>query len=204
MGTFFKSTWFRCVAVLLVIAAVAGGLLAILNDVLYVSAEEKTSRAIKKIYGETMEYSVELDVDSNDASLNQPIIYENIGEINKVYVIGDKTSASYDRLFKTTGYKGYKNGTITLWIKVTYTENQPAIKKVILEDNTKQTLMSKLTGSFYDGFLVDKTAEFEQGKLFTANDKDTENVKNPVTGATYSATAACNSVNCVLKYVWGN
>ena len=204
MGTFFKSTWFRCISVLFLIAVIAGGLLAILNDLLYVSAEEKTSRAIKKIYGKTMTYSVELDVDSDDETINKPIIYDNVGEIEKIYVIGDKDSESYDRLFKTKGYKGYKNGTIALWIKVTYNRDNKTIEKVILEDNTKQTLMSKLTGSFYDGFLVDKTEEYEQGKLFTADVNDNDNIKNPVTGATYSATAACNSVNCVLLYVWGN
>jgi len=50
----FGSLWFKCIAVLLVISCVAGGLLAILNDVLYVSAEERSARAIKKIYGKEM------------------------------------------------------------------------------------------------------------------------------------------------------
>ena len=55
---FIKSDWFRCIAVLLALAVVLGGTLAILNDVLYVSPEERTARAIKKIYGENKEYTI--------------------------------------------------------------------------------------------------------------------------------------------------
>jgi hypothetical protein len=52
MSKFFKNTWVKCISVLLILSIVLGGTLAILNDVLYVSPEERTGRAIKKIYGE--------------------------------------------------------------------------------------------------------------------------------------------------------
>ena len=42
----------KCTAFLLILAVLLGGILAVLNDVLYVSSEERTARAIKKIYGE--------------------------------------------------------------------------------------------------------------------------------------------------------
>ena len=50
---FFKSTAFKSLAVLLTIVILAGGLLAIFNDVLYVSEEEKFERSIAKIYGDS-------------------------------------------------------------------------------------------------------------------------------------------------------
>lgn len=49
---FLKSQAFKCIIVLLCIALVAGGLLSILNDLLSVSAEERTMRAIESVYGE--------------------------------------------------------------------------------------------------------------------------------------------------------
>lgn len=195
--SFIKTTWFKCIACLLSIAVISGASLSILNNVLAVSPEMRTARAIKKIYGEEKEYSVVLDIDSNDDTKNAPIEYEGVGSVNKVYEVGS------DILFQTTGYQGYKNGTITLWIQTSQTDNTYSINKVILEKYEKQTLMSKLSGDFYGGFkLVDATEAYNNGELFTATEKTAENY-NPVSGATYSATAAANAVNCVIKYLGG-
>lgn len=194
---FLKTTWFKCITCLLIIAVVSGALLAMLNDLLYVSPEMRTARAIKKIYGEEKEYSVELDVDSSDETKNVAITYDGVGRVNKVYNVSD------DVLLQTTGYHGYKDGTITLWIQVHKDGEKYSIQKVVLETYEKQTLMSKLSGDFYGGFkLTDVTEAFNNGWLFSATDKDAENY-NPVSGATYSATAAANAVNCVIKYLGG-
>lgn len=190
---FLKSPWFKCIACLLCIAVISGALLASLNDVLAVSPETRTARAIKKIYGEEKEYATVLDVDNG----YEPIIFDGVGSVNKVY------SVSGDLLFQTTGYKGYKNGTVTLWIKAVKTNEKYSIEKVLLETSEKQTLMSKLTGEFYGGFnLTDVTEAYDSGSLFSATEKTAENY-NPVSGATYSATAAANAVNCVIKYLGG-
>ncbi len=192
-----KSTWFKCIACLLVIAVISGALLSILNNLLYVSPETRTMRAIKKIYGEEKEYTVELDVDSDDQTKNTAIGYDGVGRINKIYDI------SGDMLFQTTGNHGYKNGTITLWIQVAKDGEKYEIEKVVLESSEKQTLMSKLSGEFYDGFkLTDVTEAYNNGWLFSATERDAENY-NPVSGATFSATAAANAVNCVIKYLGG-
>lgn len=185
---FLKSPWFKCIACLLCIAVISGALLASLNDVLAVSPETRTARAITKIYGEEKEYEDE----------NFEKEYNDVGRINKVYKI-----TGGDILFQSTGYQGYKNGTVTLWIKAVKTNEKYSIEKVLLETSEKQTLMSKLTGDFYDGFkLTDVTEAYNDGSLFTATEKTAENY-NPVSGATYSATAACNAVNCVIKYLGG-
>lgn len=189
MKKFFSSTWFKCITVLLAISLIAGGLLAILNDLLYVPAEERTMRAIKKIYGEEKEYSVILDIDSNDENKNEAISCGDYGVIEKIFKIGD------DLLFRATGNQGYKNGTITLWIQVNNTPEATKIEKIILESFTKQTLMSKLGGEYYDGFSG------EIDNYFTTNEKDPDKNYAPVSGATKSATAACNAVNCVIYFL---
>ena len=201
---FYKTTWFKCIACLLLIAVISGALLAGLNDLLYVSPEMRTARAIKKIYGEEKKYSVILDVDSGDEKTE----YDGVGSINKIYDV------SGDLLFQTTGYHGYKNGTITLWIQVSVYYAEPygepqdgegcerhSITKVLLETSAKQTLMSKLSGAFYDGFMItDITETYNNGAFFSATEKTAQNY-NPVSGATYSATAAVNAVNCVIRYI---
>ena len=192
---FLKTTWFKCIACLLVIAVVSGALLAMLNDLLYVSPETRTARAISKIYGEEKEYSTVIDADNGDSAIE----YEGVGSVNKVYEI-----AGGDLLLQTTGHQGYKNGTITLWIQVAKDGEKYSIEKVVLESSEKQTLMSKLSGEFYGGFkLTDVTETYNNGELFSATDKDAKNY-NPVSGASYSATAAANAVNCVIKYLGGD
>ncbi len=203
--SFFKNTWFKCIACLLSIFLIAGGGLAILSNVLAVSPEERTARALSKIYDTAVSVDnddILVDVDSNDSSKNSAYSTP-YGNINKIFKVDQNVEDnSFDMVFQATGNNGYKGGTITLWIKVVYLDNKPQqIDKVILESNKKQTLMSKLTNDFYNKFnLTDVTAEYNQGKFFTANNNDQENIKNPVSGATMSANAGCNAVNCVLYY----
>jgi len=187
MAKLFKTTAFRCISILLIIALISGGLLAILNDLLFVPSWMRTSRAISKIYGEEKDLSMIvtiLDIDNNDDAIE----YE-FGKINKIYQVGD------DYLFQTTGYNGYKNGTITVWVQVSVTESTQVIEKVILESYEKQTLMSKLGDAFYNGYNKDITDTY-----FTTDNGN----KNVVTGATKSATAGNNAVNCVIEYFKGN
>lgn len=198
MAKLFQNTWFKCITVLLLIACISGGLLAILNELLYVSAEERTDRAIKKIYGEIKEYSVLLDEDQGDNAWTYQDGEQPLGEISKIYTVGDVNADSYDMLFKSEGGKGYKNGTITVWVKVVITKTeQPKIDKVILESYKKQTLMSKLSDGYYAKF-TDVTVQYMNGELF---DADVETGNNPVSGATYSAQAGCNAVNAVIKCI---
>jgi Na+-translocating ferredoxin:NAD+ oxidoreductase RnfG subunit len=204
---FFKSVWFKCACCLLSIFLIAGGSLAILSNLLYVSPEERTTRALDKIYDFEITLSANdfiLDVDGEDEEKKKEFSTP-YGEISKILKVDkDKEDNSYDLVFQATGNNGYKGGTITLWITVNY-QNDLATKidKVILESNTKQTLMSKLTGEFYDNF-TDLSEDYKNGKIFTPDSDDKENIKNVVSGATMSANAGCNAVNAVIFYVWGN
>lgn len=202
---FFKSVWFRCVATLLLIMLASGVAISVLSDVLYVSPDERTMRAIKKIYGSEVSYQTVFDVDSdkNDDYLldseKSLIFYGNEGRINKIYIVGDTSSSSYDLLFQSVGYQGYKGGSITVWVKVKVSTTYD-IDKVVLAGYEKQTLMSKLGDSFYNGFkLNDIKGAYDNGNFFTANAGS--QLSNPIAGATYSVNAGVNAVNCVIKYV---
>lgn len=192
MKKFFKSDWFKCTAVLLTLLVVFGGLLAVLNDVLFVSAEERTDRAINKIYGSVPEYEIILDADNGDAEITN-----DFGSISKVYKVGE------DLLIRSTGINGYKGGTITLWLKIVNNDGNQKIDKIILDGYEKQTLMSKFSTSYYNGFLIDVTDAYEKGEYVFSPKTDAQGLKNPMSGATYSANAACNAVNSVIAYLGG-
>ncbi len=200
MAKFFKSLAFKCTAVLLAISCVSGGLLALLNDLLYVSPEERTSRALAKIYTEEVvidDDDILLDVDNKDRQDSS--LTSEYGKINKIYRIGKVESGNYDLVLQSVGNQGYKGGTITLWVKVVIIDNDVQngkLDKVVLESYDKQTLMSKFEGYYYQDF-VDK---YESGKLFTATN-EAGKINNPMTGATYSAIANCNAINCVIDYL---
>lgn len=198
MSKFFKSDWFKCITVLLLLSVILGGTLAFLNDLLYVSPKDRTQRAIKKIYGVEVtlkDENILLDVDNGGEEESN-----EFGSIQKIYKIND------DLLFKSTGGQGYKNGTITLWLKVVKTSDNYKIDKVVLDGYEKQTLMSKFSQSYYDKFLIDVTDSYNNGNgifLFSPKDEDNK-LQNPMTGATKSANAACNAVNTVIKYLTDN
>ena len=96
---FFKSKTFRCIVVLLCIALVSGGLLAIMNDLLNVSDEERVSRTIKSIYGKEMAYE-EIQTDFST----------ELGRMEKLYALSDGNV-----LAQATGFQGYKQGTVSVW-----------------------------------------------------------------------------------------
>ncbi|MBQ3116222.1 MAG: hypothetical protein IJC07_04260 [Clostridia bacterium] len=198
MAKFFKSTAFKCTIVLVCLMIVFGGGLAILNSLWSVSPEERTMRALQKIYDTNAEikYETIYEEDSAKEEDKKDKQFDGVGKINKIYQVGD------DLIFQSTGEKGYNNGTITVWVQVKTTivsgQNQYTIEKVVLEGYEKQTLMSQLKSSYYEKF----NGAIEGDKTFTTEAGSGRHT-NPISGATKSATAGNNAVNCVIKYLGG-
>ena len=151
---FFKSKTFRCIVVLLCIALVSGGLLAIMNDLLHVSDEERVLRTVKNIYGQEVKYEV---VECDFAT--------DYGYVDNVYKLED---GNY--LVKATGKNGYKSGTISIWCVMVYDNGTfTGVDSVSIADNEKQTLMSKFTKdvlSRYKG--KDKSEVVVSGATYSA------------------------------------
>ena len=178
---FFKSQAFKCIIVLLVIALIAGGLLAILNDVLYVTEEERTMRAIEKVYGQEMQYE--------EKQFPEEAFSNTYGSISKVYFL---ENGNY--LVQSTGGEGYKGGTITVWVVLNFDGTSfKGIDKVVLESYEKQTLMTKLSYDVYSAHNDEVTGEV----YFTTKD---DGIKVVISGATYSTNALNNAVDCALKF----
>ncbi|MDE7257289.1 MAG: hypothetical protein K2N50_04970, partial [Clostridia bacterium] len=178
---FFKSTAFKCIAVLMSILLVCGILLTICNSLFYVSAEEKLARAISKIYGDSVTYEVET-VDSE--------ITVTSAQVLEVYEI---TTEKYegDYLLKVKGNGGYGGGSVTCWIRVNTAEGGATVKMITIDSNVGQSYISKITGGALDS-LVNK----QENQNFT--NFDTDGIK---TGATFSMGAISNAANAALNYV---
>ncbi len=183
---FFKSQTFKCILVLVCIALVSGGTLAILSDVLYVSDTERTQRAIKALYGKQMDFEV-VEYDEENAT-NQ------YGNILSAFLLSD---GNY--LVKAEGTQGYKNGSVTLWGVMKFSNDQfVGIQKVVYESNNKQTLMSSFSTSFFDVYS-NNNDKVTQGGLFTIEDNGKDKV-NIIGGATFTSNAVNNGVNAILLF----
>lgn len=190
---FLKSNAFRCILVLTIIALIAGGLLAILSDALYVSDEERTARIIKKIYDKDVTYQT-CSVDPSDpdgATLDNPY-----GTINAVYFLPDEEAY----LIQSTGNDGYKGGTVTSWVVADFKEGAyRGLGKVAVESNTKQTLMSAFHNDYFT-FYTTLNDKIEAGGWYGVAETD-NTVKHLQSGASYSSKAINNSVNGALWYI---
>jgi hypothetical protein len=63
--------------------------------------------------------------------------------------------------------------------------------------------MSKFTSEYYDNFLIDVTDAFNNGTYIFSSKEENKAIQNAMSGATYSATAACNAINAVIVYLGG-
>ena len=187
---FFKSTAFKALAVLLAITIVAGGLLAIFNDLLYISDEERFNRVIEQIYGGNAKVEETIEITDDNKT------YPN-GTANSAYLMDD---GNY--LVQTTGTGGWNSGTITVWSVLVCegsaddgTISFKGIDRVVYESNEKQTFMGRFTEADY-ALFTQHNDDVADGKLFGT---DIDVVK---TGASspYTFAALTNAVNTAILF----
>ena len=188
---FFKSKTFRCIIVLMCIALVAGALLSIMNDLLFVSEEERVARTVKSIYGTEIGYDTVYDVNEELAKpADEQVFYrykgvdrkqnevELGGHIDNVYRLAD---GNY--LIKATGFQGYKQGSVSVWCVATFADGHfVGVDNVSVAEYEKQTLMSKFTKSVMSEYTGRDPFNRIEG------------------GASYSSDALNNALNAVLAY----
>lgn len=190
---FFKSNAFKSLAVLIAIVLVAGALLAVFNDLLYISEEERLNRTLSSIYGkEVTAETVELTDEEKQTAY---------GTVDAVYHIVD--DGNY--LFQTTGTGGYSGGTVTLWTVVACTGTREegnltltGIEKVVYGSNSGQTLMANFSDSYYS-YFSEHDELVAEGGYFTAIKGSKDDLNQVSTGATMTSTAISNAVNAALS-----
>ena len=182
---FFKSAAFKSLAVLLAIVIIAGGLLAIFNDLLFVSDEERFNRTIEKIYGGSATVEETLTITDENGTFDK-------GAVSAAYKMSD---GNY--LIHSSGKGGY-GGDVYLWV-VVIAENGKfgGIEKVLLDTSDGETLLGNFRDSFYENFTKHND-ELVEGKYFGTSGSDV--INNVVTGTTLSSNAMCNAVNTAIDF----
>ena len=141
---FFKSTAFKCIAVLLSIVLVCGVLLTICNSLFYISDQEKFDRAISKIYGK--------NVETTEVTVSDYKTEYTYGTINSAYKIED---GNY--MVNVSG-KGGHGGDIVCWVVIDMSADAKAIDgiyKVVLDKVPSGEFTNKLTSADFDRFGKD-------------------------------------------------
>lgn len=179
-----KNTAFKAVIVLVLIGAILGALLGVLNDVLFVSPEERTMRIIKTFYdGQEVSYTT-IDL-TEENSTNQ------YGTIKTVYFMQNG-----DYLIKSTGNEGFHGGTVTMWLLVAFEGGQfKEFTKVKYAESDGQTLMSNFSTEYYDAYVG---GDIKNG-YFTVQTGNTNT--HFVAGTTKSSNAINNAVNSAYNYI---
>ena len=186
---FFKSTSFKCIAVLLAIVLISGILLTICNSLFYVSEAERLQRVLSSVYGR--------EVTATAVALDQPNIsdYENAlsgtgGQLVRTkYIDTDNTSytTSGDSVtfnIVTTEYS--RAGAFT--INVTVGEGGVIIAYEIVENgSTPPSFADRMPENVKDGSLFKGKNESGMLEVFPENGMTPDGVDDTLsTGATQS------------------
>ena len=182
---FFKSTSFKCIAVLLAIVLVCGILLTICNSLFEVTEQEKLDRVLSQIYGKNVS-TEEVDLSELETEFEK-------GQIETAYKVKD--DGNY--LISSTGSGGFSGGTATCWVVVEMTDGAiSGIGNVVVSGNSGQSWINKVPQEAFEHF----GEVYEDGESFDIS--DWTNADNKLTGgATGSTTAIVNSVNTALDFV---
>lgn len=184
---FFKSTAFKCIAVLTCVLLVSGILLSIAWGFLEVTDEERFNRKIAVMYGGETVSSVAQDISGKNTSVDG-------ATIQNLWFITEKN----DYLVQAAS-RGY-GGDITCWVTVSVdaaTKKQvTGISKVIIYSVGDQAeLVSNIPQSVYDKFSTD----YADGKVFDYGTKGESEYID--VGASHSLSAVCNNVNGAVTFV---
>jgi len=188
---FFKSTAFKCIAVLTCVLLISGVLLAICWGFLEVTDDERFNRKIGAVYGGETVTATEQDLSGKNVKFSN-------ATIQKLWYIEEKN----DYLVQAAS-RGY-GGDITCWIAVNMQDNKKDVKglgKVILYAvGDPAELTGNIPSNVYDKF----SEEYADGKTFEygyAEDGSSHGSEYIGTGATSTMTAICNDVNGAVAFV---
>lgn len=184
---FFKSTAFKCIAVLLSIVLICGVLLTICNSLFGVSDAERLGRALAEIYGREVTATV-VELDDKETAYDY-------GTVNEAYHIED--DGNY--LINVTATGGYPNGsgTTVCYVVVEMTDGaMSGIGRVVISSySSAQNLMSSEVNK---DSVLNAFSDFYDGNNFVAQDWTSSGL---VSGATYSLTSVVNAVNTAMTFV---
>ncbi len=204
IGAFLKSNSFKCIIVLLAIALVCGSVLAIGNDLFYVSDAEMFARSMSKIYDGDASALVKKELTGNEK-------YTSYG-CEGIILDARTDAAGTTWLVQSKGSKcGYGDGSLILWVSMSVEGGQlKKINKVILDSyDSSQSLIGSISEEFLLTYTLDKYSALVTGGGHFTNIKmtKTENTSQSeavASGATFTSKAVNAAVNGAMDYVRTN
>ena len=182
---FFKSTAFKCIAVLLSIVLICGILLTFCNALFFVTTDERTARAVAKVFpGEEVTY----EEDEVVAKYASTASYS----VDQAFTMTGTREGQY--LLNITGKGGYSNGTVTCWVLVSADAEAQVfegVENVVVTANTNQSFITKIGDEDIQA-VIDKQDD---------EDFSVYNTTGITTGATFSLGAISNTMNGAKSYV---
>ncbi len=200
---FLRSNSFRCIVVLLVITIVCGAILALCNDLFFVSDREMFERSMTKIYDGDASQLVDLIPD--DA---EEITYTTY-DCEAVILDAHKSPDGKTWLVQSKGNKcGYQNGSVTLWLNMSVESGQlTAINKIIVDSyDSSQTLIGSISETYLAQYSSEQYRDVVTGGGHFSNvkmsaEETTDANEIVAAGATYTSKAVNAAVNGAMDYV---
>ncbi|MCM1043824.1 MAG: hypothetical protein NC350_06465 [Corallococcus sp.] len=195
---FFKSTSFKSVVVLIAIAIVCVALLALLNDVLYVSEDVRFNRAMSKIYPEAQFTKVKEGEFKYGYTDKEPYKSNLYGTAYDCGWAGTEKGSRIVAIEAKSDGVGYQNGDITLYVVIKEVQTSEKVVGQIaawsVKKNTKQTLMANIP-----------SAGTQEGDWYIGTDiADAAALgNNYVGGVTMSSNAINHAINAAAEYARG-
>ena len=178
----------RAIATLVLICMVCCLVLALCNDLLYVSPEEKFARAMAKIYSNYGNGDEEFNNSFKLSSYKTTNTYGTVTDVKKAedgaYVISSK------------GGGGYK-GTVTIYIvikeRTVSGQKDAVIKAWAVKEHEGETFLGNITSAHQKAWYVNKSIKDFSSKAFEVDN-------NKVSGTTFSSTAINNAVKAACVF----
>ena len=142
--SFFQSTAFKCIVVLLSIVLLCSVFLTICNALFYVSDDERLNRALSELYdGESVTTELAPGADA----------LGNGEEVGRAVILAARTVTSDnhagDWLVQAQGLDGYNGGTVTCWVVIETQENAVSgVGAVSISSNEGQSYIGRITQEF--------------------------------------------------------
>lgn len=186
---FFKSTAFKCIAVLTSILLISGILLAVCWGFMEVTDDERFQRKISEVYPGEKVTAVEQDLGDKSTSFGPTTVKRYwLVEGKNDYIVEAKS-------------KGY-NGGITCWVVIKMNEGLSQIDGIRKVQIYKADSADELIGNIKDSVYKRFETDYEEGIVYEyGNESNKDQYIN--TGASHSLTAVCNCVNASIKFING-
>ncbi len=181
----------KAVAVLVCICLVCIALLALCNDLLYVTPGERFKRVVAKAYD--FDSSVEFE----ELTLNNEFkVNADYGEITEVHKALDDSAY----VITAKGTKGaFNSGSVTILVVVSNNAKDPTILGWALQENDKQTFISNIPASV-QGHTAGTSWFVGESITEVQATVTPQTGAGKGTGATYSENAIANAVNMASFY----